>query len=277
MVLAKSETFEKVSDPSRYPDTAPDRRRVVGMGVDRLDYATASRLIFDWAATGYSRYVCVANVHMVMEAHDSPEFRGVVSRADLVTPDGMPLVWALRGLGLADASQVRGLDLFLRVAERAAAENLPVGLYGGAPEALDGVCRALEERFPGIKIACRISPPFRPLTPDEDRALTDEIVASGARVLFVGLGCPKQERWMAAHKDRFPGVMVGVGAAFDFLSGRVREAPHWMRAAGLEWLFRLATDPGRLWKRYAKHNPRFAGLLLLQLLGFQYHRRGDVE
>jgi N-acetylglucosaminyldiphosphoundecaprenol N-acetyl-beta-D-mannosaminyltransferase len=277
VVLAKSETYEQVSTLSRLPDAVPERRRVVAMGVDRLDYATASRLVFDWAAAGHSRYVCVANVHMVMEAHDSPEFREVVSRSDLVTPDGMPLVWALRGLGLADASRVRGLDLFLRVAGRAAAEGLPVGLYGGTPEALDGVCRALEERFPGIKIACRISPPFRPLSPEEDRALTDEIVASGARVLFVGLGCPKQERWMASHKGRFPGVMVGVGAAFDFLSGRVREAPHWMRAAGLEWLFRLATDPGRLWKRYAKHNPRFAVLLLLQLLGSRYHRRSDVD
>lgn len=275
--MARSETYEKVSEPSRHPDTVPERHRVVGMGVDGLDYATATRLIFDWATAGYSRYVCVANVHMVMEAHDSPEFRGVVSRSDLVTPDGMPLVWALRCLGLADASQVRGLDLFLRVAERAAAENLPVGLYGGTPEALDGVCRALEGRFPGIEIVCRISPPFRPLSPDEDRALTDEIAASGARVLFVGLGCPKQERWMAAHKGRFPGVMVGVGAAFDFLSGRVREAPRWMRTTGLEWLFRLATDPGRLWKRYAKHNPRFSALLLLQLLNSRYHRRDDVD
>jgi N-acetylglucosaminyldiphosphoundecaprenol N-acetyl-beta-D-mannosaminyltransferase len=128
----------------------------------------------------------------------------------------------------------------------------------------------LEARFPGVRVACRIAPPFRPLSPKEDEAVTREVVASGARILFVGIGCPKQEKWMAAHTGRIPAVMLGVGAAFDFHTGRVRQAPRWMQAAGLEWVFRLMMDPRRLWKRYAKHNPRFAGLLLLQLLGLRW-------
>jgi N-acetylglucosaminyldiphosphoundecaprenol N-acetyl-beta-D-mannosaminyltransferase len=117
-------------------------------------------------------------------------------------------------------------------------------------------------------VVCQIAPPFRPLTPEEDERVTQEIVSSGARIVFVGIGCPKQERWMVLHKERIPAVMLGVGAAFDFHTGRVRQAPHWMQVAGLEWVFRLLMDPKRLWKRYAKHNPRFVALFLLELLGF---------
>jgi N-acetylglucosaminyldiphosphoundecaprenol N-acetyl-beta-D-mannosaminyltransferase len=173
----------------------------------------------------------------------------------------------LKALGVKDVSQVRGTDLTTHVIERAARENVPIGLYGGTPESLEVLVEVLEARFPGIQIACQIAPPFRPLTPEEDEAVTQEIVASGASILFVGIGCPKQEKWMFEHKGRIAAVMLGVGAAFDFHAGRVRQAPRWMQAVGLEWVYRLMMDPRRLWKRYAKHNPRFAGLLLLQLLG----------
>jgi N-acetylglucosaminyldiphosphoundecaprenol N-acetyl-beta-D-mannosaminyltransferase len=155
------------------------------------------------------------------------------------------------------------------VVERAARENVPIGLYGGTSESLESFVRVLEARYPYVKVVCRIAPPFRPLTPEEDEAVTREIVASGARILFVGIGCPKQEKWMVEHRDRIPAVMLGVGAAFDFLTGQVRQAPRWMQNAGLEWAFRLAMEPRRLWKRYAKHNPRFAGLFLLQVLGLR--------
>jgi len=202
-----------------------------------------------------------------MEAHDSAALRQGVNGADLVTPDGRPLVWALKALGAKGASQVRGTDLMAHVMERAARENVPIGLYGGSPDSLEELVRVLESRFPRLRVAFKISPPFRPLTPEEDEAVIKEIVSSGARILFVGIGCPKQERWMIAHRDRIPAVMVGVGAAFDFHAGRVRQAPRWMQAAGLEWAYRLLRDPRRLWKRYAKHNPRFVGLFLLQLLG----------
>jgi len=201
-----------------------------------------------------------------MEAFDSPEFRRVVNGADLVTPDGRPLVWALRSLGVKEATQVRGTDLTTRVVERAAREGLPIGLYGGTPELLETFAGILESRYPGVRVVCRIAPPFRPRTPEEDENVTREIRSSGARILFVGIGCPKQERWMEAHKERIPAVMLGVGAAFDFHTGRVRQAPGWMQVAGLEWLFRLLMDPKRLWKRYARHNPRFVALFSLQFL-----------
>lgn len=244
-------------------------RFVLGMRVDATSHDDAARRVVQWARKEKSSYVCVASVHMVMETFDSGAFRQTVNGADLVTPDGRPLVWALKGLGVSGASQVRGTDLTTSVVERAARENVPIGLYGGTPELLESFVQVLEARHPEIRVVCKIAPPFRPLTPEEDEAVTQEIVDSGAHILFVGIGCPKQENWMVAHKGRIPAVMLGVGAAFDFHTGRIRQAPHWMQVVGLEWMFRLAMDPKRLWKRYAKHNPRFVGLLLLQLLGLR--------
>lgn len=244
-------------------------RGVLGMRVDATSYEDAARRVARWARDRRSAYVCVASVHMVMEAFASAAFQSVVNGADLVTPDGRPLMWALKGLGVGDASQVRGTDLTSHVVERAAREGIPIGLYGGTPELLEAFEEVLRARYPGVEVACKIAPPFRPLSPEEDEQVTREIVASGTRVLLVGIGCPKQERWMAAHKDRIPAVMLGVGAAFDFHTGRIRQAPRWMQEAGLEWVFRLMMDPRRLWKRYAKHNPRFATLFLLQLAGLR--------
>jgi N-acetylglucosaminyldiphosphoundecaprenol N-acetyl-beta-D-mannosaminyltransferase len=244
-------------------------RYVLGMRVDATSYGDASRRVLQWAREGRSAYVCVATVHMTMETFDSAPFRWVVNEADLVTPDGRPLVWALRSLGVKDASQVRGTDLTTHVLELAARERVPIGLYGGTPELLEVFVRVLKTRYPEVRVVCQIAPPFRPLTPEEDEAVTQEIVASGVRILFVGIGCPKQERWMVAHKGRIPAVMLGVGAAFDFHTGRVAQAPRWMQMAGLEWVFRLLMDPRRLWKRYAKHNPRFVALFLMQLLSLR--------
>lgn len=244
--------------PSRY---------LLNMRVDATTYENASRRVISWARAGRSAYVCVATVHMIMEAFDSAAFRQVVNGSDLVTPDGRPLVWALKSLGVRSASQVRGTDLTTHVAERAARENVPIGMYGGTPELLRVFGNVLKSHYPNVRVVCQIAPPFRPLTPAEDKAVTDEIIASGTRILFVGIGCPKQENWMAEHVGRIPAVMLGVGAAFDFHTGQVRQAPRWMQAAGLEWVFRLLMDPRRLWKRYAKHNPRFVWFFLMQLLG----------
>jgi N-acetylglucosaminyldiphosphoundecaprenol N-acetyl-beta-D-mannosaminyltransferase len=240
------------------------------MRVDATSYDHASRRVLGWAREGRSAYVCLANVHMTMEAVDAPEFGRLVNGADLVCPDGKPLVWALQALGVKTASHVRGADLVPHIISRAAREGVPIGLYGGTPESLDALVRTLEERFPGVRIACRISPPFRSLSAEEDEAYVREISASGARILFVGLGCPKQERWMHDHRGRIPAVMVGVGAAFDFHAGRVRQAPRWMQAAGLEWAHRFAREPRRLWRRYLKHNPRFVAMFASQALGLHY-------
>ncbi len=179
------------------------------------------------------------------------------------------MVWALKGLGVKNSTQVRGTDLTTHVVERAAHENVPIGLYGGTPELLEAFVSKLKTHYPRIRVACQIAPPFRPLTAEEDMTVTDEIVASGARILFVGIGCPKQEKRMAAHGGRIPAVMLGVGAAFDFYTGRVRQAPRWMQVVGLEWVFRLLVDPRRLWKRYAKDNPKFMWFFLMQLLGLK--------
>ncbi len=245
---------------------ALEHRHIVGMRVDATSYEDATARIIDWAQTKVGKRVCAANVHMAMETYDSPTFAQVVNQADLVTPDGMPLVWGLRALGIERASRVCGPTLTLTVCAAAAQANLPIALYGGTAESLVAFADFLVQKFPKIEIACQISPPFRELTPAEDDAYTQQLIASGARILFVGIGCPRQEIWMAAHQSRIPAVMLGVGAAFNFHSGRVKQAPLWMQQTGLEWLFRLLMEPRRLWKRYFKQNPRFVLLFLRQLL-----------
>jgi len=240
--------------------------RILGVRVDPTSYSAATAQIVAWAANHESRYVCVANVHMIMEAYDSPGFTEIVNAADLITPDGMPLVWTLRHLGYPDQERVYGPDLTLHLVDAAAKQNIPIGFYGGAPETLHRLTDVLTRRLPSLRIAYSFSPPFHPLAPDEDQGVIREINMSGARILFVGLGCPKQERWMAEHKGRISAVMVGVGAAFDYYGGTKRQAPAPMQKLGLEWLFRLIQEPGRLWRRYLYHNPRFMGLVLAQIL-----------
>lgn len=234
-------------------------RRILGMRVDASSYARAAQAIVEMAEAD-GGVTCVATVHMVMEAHDDPSYQRVVNAAELVSSDGMPLVWLLRRLGLPEAERVYGPDLTLAVCERAAERGLAIGLYGGSDDVVDALARRLAMHFPGLRVAFAMSPPFRALTPDEDARVVDAIRESGARILFVGLGCPKQERWMAEHRERLGCAQVGVGAAFDFLTGRKRQAPRWLQRAGLEWLFRLACEPRRLLRRYARHNPRFVAL-----------------
>nr|BAL53469.1 N-acetylglucosaminyldiphosphoundecaprenol [uncultured Chloroflexota bacterium]BAL55909.1 N-acetylglucosaminyldiphosphoundecaprenol [uncultured Chloroflexota bacterium] len=241
-------------------------RFILGTRVDAISYSQAIQRVMNWAVAGESRYVCAANVHMVMEAYDDPIFREMVNAADLVTPDGMPLVWVLRRLGFSRQERVYGPTLTLLVAEEAAQRGIPIGFYGGQPEAAQGISENLSRRFPGLQVAYCYSPPFRPLMPEEDEQVVQAINASGARILFVGLGCPKQERWMATHKGRVRAVMLGVGAAFDFLAGRIPQAPPWLQQMGLEWFFRLIHEPRRLWKRYFYHNPRFVFLTFITLL-----------
>jgi N-acetylglucosaminyldiphosphoundecaprenol N-acetyl-beta-D-mannosaminyltransferase len=253
------------------------RQQILGMNVDCTNYAQAVETILGWARQGLSRYVCAASVNNVMEAHDSNQFRHVMNDADLVTPDGMPLVWSLRCLGFSQASRVYGPDLTVRLLAMAEANGLAVGFYGGESQALARLLQMVGNRFPSLEVAYSCSPPFGPLTPQEARQVVEEIDASHARILFVGLGSPKQDYWMAAHKGQIRAVMIGVGAAFDFLAGTKRQAPRWMMKIGGEWLFRLASEPRRLWKRYLKHNPRFVVLFALQLLGWKTFSRSSLS
>ncbi len=221
-------------------------------------------------SNGASVYVSVGTVHMVMEAFDDPSFRTVVNNSAIVTPDGMPLVWGLRLLGLKDAQRVYGPTLSPIICEKAAQIKIPVGFYGGTQEVISRMIKNLKTKFPSLEIAYAYSPPFHELSEEEDRQIVADIIASGTRILFVGLGCPKQERWMARHVNLIPAVMVGVGAAFDFIAGTKPQAPPWLQNLGLEWFFRLITEPKRLWKRYLYHNPRFVLLFAKQLL-YQRH------
>lgn len=244
----------------------PASRSVVGMRVDATSYDDAIARTLDWAARGESRAVAIATVNNVMEAHDDPGFASVMAGCDLVTPDGMPLVWALRALGVGDATRVYGPELTPRLLAAAASEGVPVGFYGGTDEVLSALLARVGRELPSLRVAYVFAPPFRPLRDAEDADVVEAIVASGCRILFVGIGCPKQERWMVEHRPRVPAVMLGVGAAFDFYAGQKRQAPSWMQRNGLEWLFRLMTEPRRLWKRYLRHNPRFVALFGLQLV-----------
>lgn len=238
---------------------APPKIRVLETGISATSYAEACEAIAAWGRAGRAAYICACNVHTVMEARRDPEYARVLNEAAMATPDGMPLVWALRRLGAPKQERVYGPDLLLEFAARAAGRpDLASYFYGGAEGVAGELARNLAERFPGFRTAGHESPPFRELTGEEDTAAVERINASGANVLWVGLGAPKQERWMAAHLGRVRPVMIGVGAAFDFLTGRTRQAPRWMMRAGLEWAFRLAVEPRRLWRRYLFNNPGFA-------------------
>ena len=243
-------------------------RHILGMRVDSGTYSSSTELVREWALNKEARFVCVSNVHMTMETVDSPEFRNVVNTADLVTSDGMPLVWMLRKLGLTQSERVYGPELVLHICAMAEREQISIGLYGGTSRSLEQFTSFLAKNYPDLTVSYQYAPPFRPLSKEEDASVVHALHESGARILFVGIGCPKQERWMYEHRASVQAVQIGVGAAFDFHSGSVRQAPNWMGKSGLEWLFRLAMEPRRLWKRYAVHNPRFmvraAGQLLRQ-------------
>jgi N-acetylglucosaminyldiphosphoundecaprenol N-acetyl-beta-D-mannosaminyltransferase len=242
-----------------------ESRLIAGMRVDRTNYEDAAARIVGWGKKRESRYVCVASVNNVMESRASEAFRQIMNVADLVTSDGMPLVWSLRLLGLRDATRVYGPDLTPILCERAAEAGVPVGFYGGTPDVLESFISNLKARFPQLQVVYRFAPPFRAPTEEEDRETDQEIIDSGAGIVFVGLGTPKQELWMAARRGKIPATMVGVGAAFDFLAGVKKQAPSIMQRMGLEWLFRLCSEPRRLWKRYLYRNPRFVFLLAKQL------------
>jgi N-acetylglucosaminyldiphosphoundecaprenol N-acetyl-beta-D-mannosaminyltransferase len=250
--------------PCGIPQT--ESRLLLGMRVDATSYEAVTRQVLLWAKAGESRYVCEAPVRMVMEAHDHPDYRQMINAADIVTPGGMPVVWTLRRLGLPRQPRVYGPEITLRVCRAAALEGIPVGFYGTTDPTLRLLIEKLRRRFPELEVTFSCAPPFRPLNPDEDAAVVKRINQSGCRVLCVGLGCPKQERWMALHRGRVQAVMLGVGAAFDFISGVKKQAPLPVQRLGLEWAFRLAAEPRRLWHRYLYYNPRFVFLIARQLM-----------
>ena len=244
-----------------------DRVNVLGVGVSAINMEMA-RNAFVWAVQNQRKgYVCVTGVHGVMESQDDPKIRAIHNNAFLVTPDGMPMTWMGRWQGFGQMNRVYGPDLMLEMMQMSCESGFRHFFYGGA----NGVARELkarmEERFPGIQIVGTYEPPFRALNPEEENDLTRLVAESKPNILWVGLSTPKQEKFMAQYLPKLDvTLMVGVGAAFDFHSGRVKQAPRWIQRSGLEWFFRLCVEPKRLWRRYFKNNPRFIFLAACQLL-----------
>jgi N-acetylglucosaminyldiphosphoundecaprenol N-acetyl-beta-D-mannosaminyltransferase len=241
-------------------------RHILNLRVDISSYSDVCDRIQTLAQTNQSSYIVAANVHVIMTAYWQSAYRNILNQAALVTPDGMPLVWGMRWLGAKEQSRVYGPDLMLAWCDRAAKTNLSIYLYGSTPETLTLLADKLHHNFPNLHIAGMHSPPFRDLTPEEEAADRERIHQSGAAVVFVGLGCPKQEAWMYRQLGSLNAVMVGVGAAFKFHSGEISQAPRWMMQWGLEWLYRLVHEPGRLWSRYLLTNSAFVVLFSWQLI-----------
>lgn len=241
------------------------QRLVLGLRLDEITLSEVIERILDWRRNGSSGHaIFLANVHVCMESYDDPGFRQTINSADLIIPDGKPLVWAAKILGAHHVSHIRGTDLMRTLFQTAHIYKIPIGFFGGTQEALNKLCSQIRQEFPNISIQCAIAPPFRSLTPKEDLMFTQRIRESGAELLFVFLGCPKQELWITLHRDHLSCTMLGIGAALDFYIGNKREAPRFMQRAGLEWVIRLLSEPRRLWRRYAWHNPRFIYLFFRQ-------------
>lgn len=241
--------------------------KVLVANIDVIDWTQAIARISAWAQQHKSSYVCICNVHSVVSATQSSEFETIVNEADMATPDGAPIAWMIRRQGHVSQQRINGPDLMWKYCAHAEATGESIFLYGGMQSTLDILREKLAQHFPRLKIAGMYSPPFRQLTAEEDTSITNQINQSGAGTVWVSLGCPKQEKWMAEHRGRINAVMVGVGAAFDYHAGTISRAPLWMQQNGLEWLHRLASEPRRLWKRYLVTNSLFIFHVLKNAIG----------
>ena len=255
--------------PDPIPTTATDQ--ILGVPLGLIDYERTLDWIDAMAAEREQGYVCVCNVHTVMASQEDQELRSALIGASLNVPDGQPLVWALNALGHSLSDRVYGPELMARACARAASSGKRFYLYGGRNQgALVQLALNLRQRYPGIRIVGGYSPPHRLLTAEEQAAVVAEINDARPHIVWVGIGVPKQEKWMAALRPLLDApVLVGVGAAFDFHAGLVSQAPSWMQSAGLEWAYRLAQEPRRLWRRYLRYNPRFVVAFARQLLAYK--------
>jgi N-acetylglucosaminyldiphosphoundecaprenol N-acetyl-beta-D-mannosaminyltransferase len=246
------------------PHPLPHRVNVLGVHVCAVDTAAAVATVTDWLRRGERNYVCVTGVHGVTESLDDPVLRATHNRAGLTVPDGKPMVWAGRWAGLREIGHVRGSDLMLALLEQSARLGWRNFFYGGTPDIADLLAKRLQERIPGLISVGTYSPPYRQLTVEEDAAIVRAINSASPDLVWVGMSTPKQERWMAAHRELLTaGVLIGVGAAFDMHAGALRQAPKAMQDLGLEWLYRLAREPRRLWRRYLLGHTRFVGRVIV--------------
>ncbi|HET9011447.1 MAG TPA: WecB/TagA/CpsF family glycosyltransferase [Gemmatimonadaceae bacterium] len=256
--------------------TRTPRVNVLGVGVSAINMELALATIGGWVEGGTPHYVCVSGVHGVIESQRSASLRHIHNAAGLVTPDGMPLVWIGRVVVGPHVDRVYGPDLMLACCERFVSRGYRHFLYGGAPGVPEQLAARLQARMPGLIIAGTYSPPFGAISPEQDEDIVRMINEAEPDLVWVGLSTPKQERWMHEHRARLSApVLLGVGAAFDFHAGLKRQAPRWMQRNGLEWLFRLLSEPRRLGRRYLVNNPQFVWLLLRQVLGLSSYELTD--
>jgi N-acetylglucosaminyldiphosphoundecaprenol N-acetyl-beta-D-mannosaminyltransferase len=250
--------------------TAP----VLGARIDVLGWDDALARVAVWANQRESRVVCFCNAHAVVTYGRDAEFAKAIDSADLAAPDGVSVAWMLRLLGHSDQPRISGPDLMLACLEQAEVNEHSVFLLGSTKETLVTLRKRLRARYPKLQMVGALSPPFRPLSAEEDARIVQHIQRSGAQLLFVALGCPRQEQWMAAHRGQIASVMIGVGAAFDFHAGALKRAPRWMRSFGLEWLHRLMHEPKRLAWRYLDTNVVFLMRAIGQLMARPFQRAG---
>ena len=244
-----------------------ERVDILGVGVSAINMGDAIAVIERWIEQRTPHYVCIRDVHGVVASRRDPRLRDIHDQAGLVTPDGMPLVWLSHWLGVKRVERVYGPDLMQAISARSPRRGYRHFYFGGAPGVADRLATTLVAANPGLNVVGTLSPPFRPLTPEEDAHVVAQINAASPDIVWVGLGSPKQEYWMASHVGLInASVLIGVGAAFDFLAGTKRQAPIWMQRNGLEWVFRLLSEPRRLWHRYAVVVPIFICLALRQIL-----------
>lgn len=243
------------------------RVNILGVGVSAISLSDAVKKTDELLQGEGSGYICVTGVHGIMEAQADNEFRRILNKSFLTTPDGMPTVWMGKIHGFKSMTRVYGPDFMSAFCRHSVERGYRHFLYGGKPGVAEELRAELVRKFPGIQIVGTYTPPFRPLNSVEEEQLVRLLDDSRADVLWCGLSTPKQERFMAAYQDRLPvRLMVGVGAAFDLLSGNLKEAPDWMKKSGLQWFYRLIVEPRRLWRRYLTNNPRFVWLAMLQLI-----------
>ncbi|MFH0909281.1 MAG: WecB/TagA/CpsF family glycosyltransferase [bacterium] len=248
----------------------PERFNVLGIGVHAIDMSDALRIMESAIREGRKGYICVTGVHGIMEAQRDPELRSILNQSLLTTPDGMPAVWVGRLQGFRDVLRVYGPDLMIDFCTATAASGFRHFLYGGQPGVAEELADKLQARIPGLNIVGTFTPPFRPLNPEEEEQLRSLVASTKPDVIWVGLSTPKQETFMASHLEGMDvKVMVGVGAAFDIHTGRIKDAPAWVKRSGLQWLHRLCQEPGRLWKRYLVNNPLFLLKITGQLMGLK--------